>query len=625
MPRPRAICVLLILAVITFVAMLYWPVLGFDYVWDDRALFINNPDLRLSQHVWHALSLPILPGTTYFRPLPLATFALQFQWLGISPIYAHAGNLIIHLINVVLVFIIANETLVKHASTKRTLKLKALLAALLYGIHPALIEPVTWVAGRFDLMVVLFALTALLAALRLSGWLRLTVAGIAFFCATLSKEMAITLPILIFIMLWVTRYVNIPWRELPLTVLRKDGYLYLALLAAGFTYLVIRFTALDQMSHTDPVVESEFNGLVDHISFVGHTLLFYARMTAWPFADINPMHPFSPESMSIADKVIGIGLLLSVLTLAVWAIMKRSLLGIFFITWWIALLPILNIIPLTIGGNIGHERFLALPLVFASLGVVTLHQPQNLFRIAQYSVRYLVPALVIGWTMIASANLHVTLPLWRDDLTLWTWAYARYPGTPFVQFSYAAAAIRMGQLEVAGRVFDDMQHGGGIDKPSLRVLYGQWLHRQGDAVRAIEEITTGLSEIYLPHKDLERYNILLHSASIKGFGNIWLIQFAYTALAEAYNSTQHFDDALDASNTTLFYTPHYPPALLAKSLALYGLDREEEAEQTFRQAMFYYTPAGREDAKSIKNQFITQLCGQWPSQTPKLCTIPQQT
>ena len=65
----------LIVLVLAIVGLAFWQSTHFGYVWDDNSLFLNTPDLRSPGLIWHALWQPILPGTTYMRPLVLASFA----------------------------------------------------------------------------------------------------------------------------------------------------------------------------------------------------------------------------------------------------------------------------------------------------------------------------------------------------------------------------------------------------------------------------------------------------------------------------------------------------------------------------------------------------------------------
>ena len=593
--------------VLALIGLAFGQAIHFGYVWDDNSLFLNTPDLRSPGLIWHALWQPILPGTTYMRPLVLASFAAEFLTLGTSPAWAHGINLLIHLGNVSLVMALAHHFV---RDTARP-AVKVVLAGLLYGLHPALIEPVTWVAGRFDLMVTFFSLAALLAAVKLSGWRRVLAVSACFFLAALSKEMAATLPLLVFLTLLAARDREIPWRELPRHVLRRDAAMYALLLATGIVYLVIRKIAMPGFVHYDTGVESDFHHAVGHVAFVGQTLIFYVKMSLWPFADINPMHPFSPEQMTVADRLTGVGALILALLASAVALRRRSAAGILFVAWFVALLPVLNILPLTIGGNIGHERFLVLPLAFLVVGLMHLPLPK-LSPSATMTARYALPALAVTWTAFALVSVRDDLPHWKNDLTLWGWAYAKHPNMDFVRYSYAGAAIRYQRMDIAGRILSDWKKRDpeDTDNAYFKVLYGFWQLRSGNFKEAAELIGDGLA-----------MQTTAHGAQLAQ-GNKWFLSFAYTALGEAQLSLRRYKQALLSLDNSLHFGPHYPAALLTKSLALYGLDQVAAGNAAFDLAQRYYVRSAGQAAYQIRAAYIASLCGSGNADaTPDLCSV----
>ncbi len=600
----------LVVLVLALVGLAFWQSTHFGYVWDDNSLFLNTPDLRSPGLIWHALWQPILPGTTYMRPLVLASFAAEFLTLGTSPAWAHGINLLIHLANVALVMALVHHFV--RESSRPTLK--TILAGLLYGLHPALIEPVTWVAGRFDLMVTFFSLAALLAALKLSGWRRALTVSLCFFLAAVSKEMAATLPLLVFLVLLANRDRDVAWPDLPRHVWRRDAGMYALLLLTGIAYLVIRKIAMPGFVHYDTGVESDFHHAVGHVAFVGQTLIFYVKMSLWPFADLNPMHPFSPEQMTAADRWAGLGALALAILASAAALWRRSSPGILFVAWLVALLPVLNILPLTIGGNIGHERFLVLPLVFLVIGLMRLPLPR-LSPSASLAARYALPTLAVAWTAFALVSVKDNLPHWKSDLTLWGWAYAKHPDMDFVRYSYAGAAIRYQRMDIAGRILTDWKKRDpqDTDNAYFKVLYGFWQLRSGNFKEAAQLIGDGLAMQAGPNSP--------HGKQLAQ-GNKWFLSFAYTALGEAQLSLRQYDQALASLNNSLDFGPHYPAALLTKSLALYGLDQVSAGNAAFRLAQRYYVHSAGQAAYQIRAAYIASLCsGDGADATPDLCSV----
>jgi hypothetical protein len=77
-------------------------------------------------------------------------------------------------------------------------------AMLLYGLHPALIEPAVWISCRFELVQTTFMLLGLLANARIErlAWRVLAVA-MCFFLAACTKETAAVFPLLLVLFDWI--------------------------------------------------------------------------------------------------------------------------------------------------------------------------------------------------------------------------------------------------------------------------------------------------------------------------------------------------------------------------------------------------------------------------------------
>jgi tetratricopeptide (TPR) repeat protein len=106
----------------------------------------------------------------------------------------------------------------------------------------------------------------------------------------------------------------------------------------------------------------------------------------------------------------------------------------------VALAPVANLVPLTIGDNIVHDRYLLLPLVFLSLALVTL----PVVRIRRTAV--LGAAL---WAALSLTAIILTVPRWESNLSLWGWAYALEPKSNIARGNYVAALVNSGHYQAA--------------------------------------------------------------------------------------------------------------------------------------------------------------------------------
>jgi hypothetical protein len=99
----------------------------------------------------------------FFRPLGFMTFWIDYRWAGINPSLWHLWNLALHLINCALVWLLARRLAMA--------PLPATVAAMVFALHGARPEVVSWAAARFDLLATFFSLIALLAAESAPLWI----------------------------------------------------------------------------------------------------------------------------------------------------------------------------------------------------------------------------------------------------------------------------------------------------------------------------------------------------------------------------------------------------------------------------------------------------------------------
>lgn len=151
----------LIFALIVIIGFaLYAPNLKNNLFWDDEDWIINNPSVHVlsRQNIKFIFTHDTLAGigltSNYYRPFLFLTFLVNYIFVGAKPLFYHLTSNLIHIVNAVLVFYILDKVIKKRRA--------AIIASLLFLIHPLQTEAVTYVSGRGDPLSVLFMLLALL-------------------------------------------------------------------------------------------------------------------------------------------------------------------------------------------------------------------------------------------------------------------------------------------------------------------------------------------------------------------------------------------------------------------------------------------------------------------------------
>lgn len=142
---------------------------------------------------------------------PLLKLSYVLNWTsGEGTFGFHLFNLLLHLANAGLVYALA-LVFGKSCKAERDWRWPAFAAALLFALHPAHSEAVTYISGRSSSLMTMFYLAALLSYVRWTqgeNGLRWLALGL-FVLAVLVKESAMMFPLAILVWEWACRT---PWR-----------------------------------------------------------------------------------------------------------------------------------------------------------------------------------------------------------------------------------------------------------------------------------------------------------------------------------------------------------------------------------------------------------------------------
>lgn len=469
----------LLSALIAVLAFL--PVLGAGFVWDDPVLLSTAAGFGRWVDIWQALSQGQMYLFGYFRPLGLAMLGFEQTLSGGSTVLPHAVNLALHVLNAAAVAWIGTIIAAARGLDARRSTFAGLLAGAIYAVHPAVTETVAWVSCRFDLLCTFFSLL-LLAVDRapLRPLPRAALGAALFLLAALSKEMAATLPLLL--PFWHLQFIppSAGPRELW-RLYRERGHVlqYLWLAAAAGLYLALRMASMQVLYFAHAGSPS---GLDQKLLLVLETLGTYAGVIAWPFANLAPFHILHAAPGWSDAPVLAA---LAALALCVGLLWRRRAAGCLALCGLIAMLPVLNIVPLPMGEIYASERLIYLPLVFFALlaAVPLAAQLQGRWR-------SIAAAFVLFWLAASLAWVRSTAAHWHDNVSFWSWAYKYEPRSEMVVSNvlFALRGVGMYQelIDFAAQI---EQQSGGLTVPqSLQVLNAQLRLGTRVADRAVQVV-----------------------------------------------------------------------------------------------------------------------------------------
>jgi hypothetical protein len=497
----RAACAIALAAVS---AAIYARVLGFGYVWDDTEFFRIQLPAWIQANGWNLAWLGgksqfLQGGISYFRPLALLGFYGDARLSGFNPAFSHGINLAIFIANALLVFSLAEK--LQESAGKSNASWPALLAALAYAAHPALVEPAAWISGRFDLLATCFILLA--ARLQLSrqkSWAKLPGIALCFLCAALSKETGIMLPAALFC-LWLAGqgHPKESGKALLALAIQENRGIWLACLLAAGTYCLLRIAldagfALPGGSGAAwlPAADGTFLAAWGKrlFSFV-EALKFYLCQAIFPFASASALHPANEILPWTTRDILGnLASLLFLCGVSYRAFFRRSASAWLFLAGFALLLPALHLLPLSIGGNLTADRFLAAPLAFWCLALTAFPygkiRGSRAFAVLQARMPNcplagIAGLFACGWIALAALASFGAVPAWKSDLTLWQAVVAQHPQNAFAARQYLTALANAGEWAALGQETARLQKNlSGPDKPYAQFLLCDALLRQGE-------------------------------------------------------------------------------------------------------------------------------------------------
>jgi hypothetical protein len=154
--RARGLAIGIVLA---GVGVTFAPAVGYQFVsWDDSLYVLDNPAVVGPAGSVDPGERLLTPTLGYPAPVTVATYGVEHRIFGSSPGGYHATNVALHLAATLLLFFLALALGLRSVA--------AAAVAALFGLHPAVAEPVSWISGRKDLLAAVFSLAAAVAFLR---------------------------------------------------------------------------------------------------------------------------------------------------------------------------------------------------------------------------------------------------------------------------------------------------------------------------------------------------------------------------------------------------------------------------------------------------------------------------
>jgi Tfp pilus assembly protein PilF len=439
------------IALFLLTMILYIPSMTNGFIWDDPQYIVDNPALKPTGGllmIWgEPSSLP------QYYPMVHTTFWIESQFWGTDVAAGyHVDNILLHALAAVLLW-------------RALVKVKVpwpLLAAAVFAVHPVMVESVTWVTERKNVLSLVFYLLAFHAYFR-SGLLNIPeaeaaylppppwkwyIASLVFFLfALFSKTVTCSLPAAILLIIWwkrgsfkrdpiptttmaspqprgdqaVLSYAPVAERSFAewfhnLPLLWRDVLPLVPMLIIG----LILSSVTSHIEHTQVGASGpDFDWtLLNRCMIAGHAICFYAIKLLWPHPLIF-MYPKWDLHADLAEQMV-YPVVAALVLLGLW--IARRWIGrgplvavLFFIGTLVPALGFVNVYPMRYSFVADHFQYLAsigfLVLVVASIEFVVRRTgiPQIPARTV-IAIVLLTPLAILTWKQQF---------IYKDAKTLW--------------------------------------------------------------------------------------------------------------------------------------------------------------------------------------------------------------
>ncbi len=376
------------------VILAYLPTLWGEFILDDHPLIKSNPYVRALQSPVSYLTQE--DGITdksdtgdyhtgYYRPLINLSYSVDYKLWGMNPSGFRATNLLLHILCCLVLFYFV-ELLVNDRQG-------ALWVTLIFALHPANTESVSWIGSRDNILVAIFSLSSLIFYIRGckdGNRLKQAASVLAFVLAILSKELGLMMIPIFFLY---QRILSGKDRNGP-----GEWVSYLPFVMVMIAYLFLR-----KLITTAYLSPSQMADVWQRIFFATYLILWDLRLILLPYA----LHSFVvgyPSTYLGWEFLAGL-CYTGILGILMWKQRKNDTVLFSVLSFHVVLFPILNIIP-TSAISLVSMRWIYFPMTFLSPAGAQLIK--GLLREKRFVTRAVLCSVIVylgGYSYVLNSTL----------------------------------------------------------------------------------------------------------------------------------------------------------------------------------------------------------------------------
>lgn len=398
--KPKRILLVeaIILALVVFV--LYSPSLRYQFVWDDKELYINESNLPQEGTLSTVPDYFIPKRDKMYIPITYTFWNIIGSLGGIrnggyNPQPFHLFNLLLHVVNSILIFLILFEFLNERKF--------ALLGAIVFALHPIQVESVAWISEARGLLSGMFGFSALLLYLKnRTAGIKNYLIYLLLLCSMLSKPSGIVFPLFL---IAIDIYLN---AFLPFKGFLKRN-IFALLIVVPFVFIAMQGESSRTIEFSSPLWLRPllwFNAMGFYLLKMFIPINFsacYGLTYSYLIKDISNFYP----------------ILISIIILLVGIISKKRWLLFAMVIFILGFLPVSNLVTYYYQyWSTVSDRYVYFSMFAFAFGFSLI--------VKEYLNKYFYYVFgVIGILLFLFSRLE--LPKWESEIALWNDCIEKYP------------------------------------------------------------------------------------------------------------------------------------------------------------------------------------------------------
>lgn len=401
----------------------YWPVQNYEFLNYDDPLYVTS-----NYQIQSGITLKSIAGTftdirtSNWHPLTMISHMLDWTLFGNNAGGHHWTNVIIHILNTILLFLLFDILTGK-------LWQSAFVAAL-FAIHPINVESVAWIAERKNVLSTFFLISTIFLYVwyvKSPGYKKYLSVMICFALGLMSKPMLVTFPfVLLLLDYWPLNRIQVNWQienniqeHTPiLAEKRKISFLILEkipLFVLSFVSILITIYAAQ---HYETIAGFESFSFARRIYNAFFSYSWYVRKFFCP----TNLAAFYPHAVTTSQFVTAL-LFLIIITFFIYKYFrKHPYLLVGWLWYLVTLIPVIGIVQ--VGYQTMADRYAYVPLIGIFI-IAAWGLPQLLLKIKNGKIiaAFIAAIFIVIITLATYLQVHV----WKNNYSLLGHALSAYP------------------------------------------------------------------------------------------------------------------------------------------------------------------------------------------------------